>query len=836
MTTFTINDFPPISSLSAQDELLIWDASAGTTNKVPVSAIAALVSTVAVSITPSVVADAGAVMYTQFSGNTGYAKVTSSTEVSAVTAIPSSDITGLGDLATQNNVSVGQVSGLASVAITGSYNDLSDTPTIPSTLDELSDVNTSGASNGNVLTFVSGVWVPTSVTGGSGGTVDASSISAAGGILDSQFTGLGYVKKTGTQTFAGVSTIPSSDITGLGTLAAQNTITISQISDAGSIGSALVGSSTAASVQSLLNYSTVSALSQLSDTSVVNATSGEYLKYDGTKWVPSSVAGGGGGSLSTLSDVSLGTPTDLQVLTYDASSSKWIASDAGSVSASFVGFKTRSVSSQNVSTGQSIITFNEIDYDTNTAYTSTSSKYTPTVAGVYNFYAGINMSTSANGALTIYFLKNDVTIGEPIQPALANTAGGTRILTLNNAVSMNGTTDYVQLAGNVIATSAASFGNRYLGGYLLTAGTTQVSGATVDSSSVQAAGAMMTSFFVDASGYMRKTSASSYDVTLGIPVADITGLNTYSVSSGQVSGLSPIAYTSTVASAQSYLNMNALAVTSTPSSALDLLGFTPLTKTLVSAATSDIYKGVLGFSTLGGQITSAGTATSVNTLLGLGTLATTNTAASARSFIEMTSIGTDLVVNSSTAASVRSALELGGLATVATATSGRTFLGFTAYGATLVSAADSTAARGVLGYPNSGTTDNALVRFDGTAGLIQNSPIVVEDAASIYGYQGKLNVVTTAYTLVSSDTGKIIVVNNSTSTIITLPNSMQAGFNSTFIQSGSGVIQFQAATSASILQRQSYTKSAGQYAAVGLFVSENSNGTAGKYILSGDMA
>ena len=49
---------------------------------------------------------------------------------------------------------------LATVATTGSYNDLSNKPTIPATLDDLTDVNTAGEVFKNVLYYNGSVWVP----------------------------------------------------------------------------------------------------------------------------------------------------------------------------------------------------------------------------------------------------------------------------------------------------------------------------------------------------------------------------------------------------------------------------------------------------------------------------------------------------------------------------------------------------------------------------------------------------------------------------------------------------------------------------------------------------
>jgi hypothetical protein len=66
-------------------------------------------------------------------------------------------------------------------------------------------------------------------------------------------------------------------------------------------------------------------LSSLSDTSISSPSSGQVLKYNGTKWVNGEGGSGGATSLSGLSDVELDqTVNDLDVLRYDALAGKWI--------------------------------------------------------------------------------------------------------------------------------------------------------------------------------------------------------------------------------------------------------------------------------------------------------------------------------------------------------------------------------------------------------------------------------------------------------------------------------------------------------------------------------
>ena len=63
------------------------------------------------------------------------------------------------------------VAALADVAFSGAYADLTGTPTVPSTLNDLSDVNTSGEATGDVLTYNGSGWVP-QAPGGGGASAD----------------------------------------------------------------------------------------------------------------------------------------------------------------------------------------------------------------------------------------------------------------------------------------------------------------------------------------------------------------------------------------------------------------------------------------------------------------------------------------------------------------------------------------------------------------------------------------------------------------------------------------------------------------------------------------
>lgn len=137
----------------------------------------------------------------------------------------------------------------------------------------------------------------------------------------------------------------------------------------------------------------------------------------------------------------------------------------------------------------------------------------------------------------------------------------------------------------------------------------------------------------------------------------------------------------------------------------------------------------------------------------------------------------------------------------------------------------------------SSSVDNTLPRFDSTTGkLLQASGVVVSDNDEISGFKGNINRQTgTTYTLQASDSGKIVELANAASITLTLPNSLATGFNCTLVQDGAGQVTLSAASGASIKNRQSHTKLAGDGAMASLYVSSNA-GSAAAYRFGGDTA
>lgn len=114
------------------------------------------------------------------------------------------------------------------------------------------------------------------------------------------------------------------------------------------------------------------------------------------------------------------------------------------------------------------------------------------------------------------------------------------------------------------------------------------------------------------------------------------------------------------------------------------------------------------------------------------------------------------------------------------------------------------------------------------------SGVSIDGSNTIYGYRANINVQTgTTYTLAASDSGKIVECSNASAITLTLPNNLSVGFNCTVVQTGAGQVSITPASGAILHNYDSFTKTAGQYAAVNLYVTSNSGGSSAVYIMQG---
>lgn len=128
------------------------------------------------------------------------------------------------------------------------------------------------------------------------------------------------------------------------------------------------------------------------------------------------------------------------------------------------------------------------------------------------------------------------------------------------------------------------------------------------------------------------------------------------------------------------------------------------------------------------------------------------------------------------------------------------------------------------------TANSVLVAGATTAA----SPMTVDSSTgAVAGFATTLNNQTgTTYTLLSTDAGKTVTLNNAGAITVTLPNSFPAQFTCECIQLGAGQVTF-TTSGGSIQNRSTQTKIAGQYGAVRLTVVSNA-GSAAIYNLAGD--
>lgn len=105
------------------------------------------------------------------------------------------------------------------------------------------------------------------------------------------------------------------------------------------------------------------------------------------------------------------------------------------------------------------------------------------------------------------------------------------------------------------------------------------------------------------------------------------------------------------------------------------------------------------------------------------------------------------------------------------------------------------------------------------------------NGSPLYGFSASINDQTgTAYTLLSSDNGKVVVLDNASAVTVTVPSGLGAGFNCSFVQKGAGQVSF-SASSTTINNRQSHTKINAQYGVASLLAY-----AADTFVLAGDTA
>lgn len=155
---------------------------------------------------------------------------------------------------------------------------------------------------------------------------------------------------------------------------------------------------------------------------------------------------------------------------------------------------------------------------------------------------------------------------------------------------------------------------------------------------------------------------------------------------------------------------------------------------------------------------------------------------------------------------------------------------YTAFARTLDDDADAATARATLAAlgGSTGSTDNALLRADGTGGATaQATGILVTDNNEISAYRADINAQSgTTYTTVDADCGKTIICTNASAITLTMHAGAAVGFNCTIIQGGAGAITFAAGSGATLHILSGHTKTGGQYAMCSAIVKSNAGSAA----------
>jgi hypothetical protein len=150
--------------------------------------------------------------------------------------------------------------------------------------------------------------------------------------------------------------------------------------------------------------------------------------------------------------------------------------------------------------------------------------------------------------------------------------------------------------------------------------------------------------------------------------------------------------------------------------------------------------------------------------------------------------------------------------------------GISAFGATLVDDADAATARTTLGLgtaatQDTGTSANNVVQLDGTAklpavdgSLLTNLSVSLSKSLVTPTFTGT----PPTYTLTSSENGKVVIVNQSSTAYITVPQSLGSGFNCTIVQQGVGRVVLQAGTGATVAGYDLGVATIGQYGVIDL--------------------
>ncbi|MFW0776980.1 MAG: DUF2793 domain-containing protein [Rickettsiales bacterium] len=158
-----------------------------------------------------------------------------------------------------------------------------------------------------------------------------------------------------------------------------------------------------------------------------------------------------------------------------------------------------------------------------------------------------------------------------------------------------------------------------------------------------------------------------------------------------------------------------------------------------------------------------------------------------------------------------------------------------------------TAGTGISISNGNGVGGNTIVSFNAGLSNMNDTSIVSPVDGEVLTYSGgtwrnkKGPAITqynfqsvTSYTLLASNSGTTLYFTSSSPVTLSLPDSLLAGYNIKLIQAGSGQVTCSTTGGAILYNRQSHTKTDGQWAVCTLEVVNNVGGVLAEYVLSGD--
>ena len=125
----------------------------------------------------------------------------------------------------------------------------------------------------------------------------------------------------------------------------------------------------------------------------------------------------------------------------------------------------------------------------------------------------------------------------------------------------------------------------------------------------------------------------------------------------------------------------------------------------------------------------------------------------------------------------------------------------------------------ISGYSTLPEMNNTIVfRTAGTERLRidSNGNLSGSTTSTLAGFGAQINTISNSATLAATDNAEIIQSNASSAITVTIPAGLPTGFNCMVLQYGAGQITFSPAAGVTLINRNSYNKSIGQYALVTL--------------------